>query len=526
MSPLRKQRRQKQTKDWGVSLSVDPFWRELISLKNSSPEEFIMANIQLVSSTESALHEVGTTKINGKRVLGSSKSFIKLPPGPFKTDGSAPPPPFLDSASNSDTSANSSSSDSNLLPTSIGAYRLKRRVKKRCKWQGEKISNSVKDSYVIEFWREVAGKPIPRPPEGWDDLGVGGAEVQGRWAWSNERKSEVEESVAQRKFFFRSQDRSYWSVLRSVFLVIKMMLLFSLSWMATMAIACAAMSGPLFVGRFVFFLLRTSDTYVHDSLGFVIGGAIIFPIVGKIAQAINGSDGQDAQSPARAILMWAYSFRRPGSFEKIRVLSQAAALWLIISPLLLGLLYDLCLVKERKWFAGKELSIDATSIFLSWGTGTFLLNVWAVLCCVGAFEKEFWAALGVGIGGANAVNNQNGAENIAAAEVAARGNDIVGDVINGDRIDVADNAVEHSRRKLKWQGENGQISRSYEILWAVLRNWEWDKIDGVTLLKECTTPIARQLAVALLSPLLAYVGFLALYYIVSGGRDAVGIVCK
>uniref|UniRef100_A0A7S2MEA0 RING-type E3 ubiquitin transferase n=1 Tax=Helicotheca tamesis TaxID=374047 RepID=A0A7S2MEA0_9STRA len=513
LSPIRKLSwRQKPT------YSVDPFWRKLISMKNEPTDEFIMANIHMVPSVEPALYKVGTTKRSGKRVLDSSKSFIKLPTGPYTVDGPVPPPPFIDCASSSDNSASSSNLDPNLLPTTIGAFRLKRRVKNKRKMGAERSPSAVSDSYIIEFWREVTGKQISRPPEGWDDLGVGGAEIQGRWSWGNERKSEIEQSVAQRTTFLKARNgRSYQSLMGSMLLMLKMMLLVTLSWLATMIIACAALSGPLFVGRFIFFLLRVPDSYVHDSLGFVIGGGILFPMIGKVAQALGGGPRVESPSLGRSILNWAAAFRRPGSFGKICVLAQATILWFVVSPLLLGLLYDLCLVKSRDWFAGKEALIDITSFFLSWGTGSLFLNLWAALCYVGAFTKEFWAAIGVGIGGANVLNNQN---DLAGADVAGREN-AVNDARNAGAGIVPG---EQNRHVMKWQGENGHIARSFEIFWAALRNWEWDKVDGVTLLKECTIPIARQLSIALLSPLLAYVGFLALYRVVSGGRDAVGIV--
>ena len=55
---------------------------------------------------------------------------------------------------------------------------------------------------VIEVWCEEAGKAIPRPPEGWDDLDIGGAERHGRWAWGDESPSEIENNVAARTPFF------------------------------------------------------------------------------------------------------------------------------------------------------------------------------------------------------------------------------------------------------------------------------------------------------------------------------------
>ena len=132
------------------------------------------------------------------------------------------------------------------LPAIIGSYLLNSRV-------------SVDSDVEVEFWREVLGSPISRPPKDWDDLGAGGAEDQGRWAWGNERKSKIEKSVGQRKRFFAPlfkghgdrirnwKNRKIWTY--GPVIVLKIITLLILSWLAFLICACAAISTPILVGR-------------------------------------------------------------------------------------------------------------------------------------------------------------------------------------------------------------------------------------------------------------------------------------
>lgn len=106
---------------------VYPLWKELS--KNTNPsDEYIMKNINLVDSSLSTRYETGITKRGGQRSLHSAPTVLSI---------------------------NSKTLDSIRLPSKVGGYRLRRTRKDK------------KD--VIEFWREVVGEAIPRPPEGWGE---------------------------------------------------------------------------------------------------------------------------------------------------------------------------------------------------------------------------------------------------------------------------------------------------------------------------------------------------------------------
>lgn len=107
----------------------------------------------------------GETRGSGERVLKATLAYISLPAPHSK--------PCKDK--NVDGPGRSDNEGIVLLPTRIGRFRLKRR------------EDATKEA-AIEIWQEHAGKPIPRPPEGWDDLGAGGA-LEGRWAWATETAS-------------------------------------------------------------------------------------------------------------------------------------------------------------------------------------------------------------------------------------------------------------------------------------------------------------------------------------------------
>ena len=131
--------------------------------------DLISSNIQKVDPGSSRIMEFeGQTRDNGERVLLSSVSYILLP-SPHLAAGQ-------DDSDGSGVSTSTDFDNATLLPTKMGRFRLKRR-------------DEASKEPAIEIWEEVAGKPIPRPPEGWDDLGAGGADIQGRWAWGKEKKS-------------------------------------------------------------------------------------------------------------------------------------------------------------------------------------------------------------------------------------------------------------------------------------------------------------------------------------------------
>lgn len=117
-------------------------------------EELILSSIEKSKQTKK---ERGETRPDGDRVLRISQTYISLPAHNEASIAVANPRVVL-------------------LPTKLGRFRLRRH-------------SSASALPEIEVWEEVAGKCIERPPENWDDLAAGDAEVQGRWAWGKEKQS-------------------------------------------------------------------------------------------------------------------------------------------------------------------------------------------------------------------------------------------------------------------------------------------------------------------------------------------------
>lgn len=117
-------------------------------------DELVLSSMEKVKQIKK---ERGETRTNGDRVLRISQTYISLPAQQEARNAAA-------------------NEGVVLLPTKLGRFRLKRQV-------------SGAQDLKIEVWEEIAGKCVERPPENWDDLAAGDAEVQGRWAWGKEKQS-------------------------------------------------------------------------------------------------------------------------------------------------------------------------------------------------------------------------------------------------------------------------------------------------------------------------------------------------
>lgn len=343
---------------------------------------------------------------------------------------------------------------------------------------------------MIEVWREVAGKPIPRPPEGWDDLGVGGAERHGRWAWGNEHTSEIESSVAVRTPFFNdpaASRRDKISLLAH--LTAKMMLLLFISWVAISVVVCAVLNIPLHLGRSAMFFLRVPDNRIHDPLAFAIGISLLVPMVGVFTKLLAASNN-GVRGVISLLQNRVRSFKRLNHrpHEKDTTLSTFFALWLVVCPALLGFIYYSFVVGIRgemhDWYDHAYVAL------VNWGTGTLLLNGWAAMCYFQMFTKRFWTAIVVGDGQGNANENQDP----GLVEARPQGVDHPGRNADrqGNNLQETD-AVEPN--ELTWQGKDGAIARAFESIRAVILGWEWDKVDKRKLLLDCAFPVLRHLAI-------------------------------
>lgn len=356
-------------------------------------------------------------------------------------------------------------------------------------FQGAKVAS-------IEIWREVVGKPIPRPPEGWDDLGVGGAERHGRWAWGDEHMSDIENSVAVRTPFFEDPAAKRWARAYTLIqLTAKMTFLLFISWLAISVVLCAVLNIPLHTGHFALYLLRIPDDRIHDPLAFAIGVLILVPIVGANAKLFAASSN-GLRGVLSLLLDWVKSFKPYQTHEKVKTLLTFFVLWLVVCPVLLGFLY--C-----SFFVGISGNIPdwrahGYIAFVNWGTGTLLLNSWAIMCYFQMFTKKFWANIVMGDGQGNVNENQDlglvgarqGGVNNPAGNAGERGNNVQG-------------ADANEMRDFTWQGEDGVIARTVESMKAFASGWEWDKVDKQSLLHDCALPVSKHLAISCVFPMAA-----------------------
>ena len=464
---------------------VDSFWSELSSMtaiSESTADTFIESHIFQFNNTsadqyfETIENPNPNENHDGRRVLDASQTHIRLP---TKKVSSSTSKSFL-------------LGDAMLLPTAIGPYRLRR----------SKAGTLCHELPTIEFWREIVGKPIARPPAGWDDLSAGGAVAQGRWAWGKEQKSAIEQSVARRKNFFptyQNQDclgksKSNYQLETALFVVLKLVTLLTLSWLAILLSACVTLSSPLLLGRFIFFLLRVSEYYIHDPFAIALGSFILFPLTSR---AINALSTMKLEIEKYSLLgyFWKrtiFGSRPPQGSDKMKVIIQSCLLWFIISPLLLGLSYELFFVKSSSFWS--KTYIDLQSLAFSWGVGVILLHFWAALCYYGVFRLSFWARLGL----------------IALNEEEKDG--------NRKKADSGNN-------KECWQGSDGIIYRFINIIRLVFVKLEWDQVDRLTLLDNCLYPIALQLLMTLVGPLVASFSISMIGYLFTQ-KMSIGVMCK
>jgi len=421
-------------------LKVDPFFGEL-ALKEEDIDQFVLSNIEKTKQSigASSTNVSGEQLLNGQRVLSFTISSISLPEEMLGENGTLH------------------------LPTKIGRYRLEIE---------EDHTVETAQETKISFYREVVGVEVKRPPEGWDDLGVESAYEQGRWAWAKERKSMVEESLAERTPFRPSSKER-----RSVKLIAKVMVLVFLSWFAVIFTVVAILSCPLAVGRFFHHLLRVPPKYIHDPFAFCFGAGLFFPMASLLTRYINAVD----QSLYQRCREWLGLFRPPPT-GKMLVVLESLLLWIAIAPLALGLSYEFAVMKSPKWFSREEPFLDLKTLAISWIMGTVVLNTWSFLLYFKFFTRRFWSILGNGI--LEPPLNDDGNPNPNARNNA-------GEDANAER-------------GLIWQGKRGRVSKFFKIMRSVLLDWEWDTVDRTIMIDDFARPTAKEIASALVGSALSY----------------------
>jgi len=420
---------------------VDQFFSTL-AMKENDIDQFVMSNIDRTDNSipQSSSTVLGEQQLNGERVLSIGVRSISLP---------------VDEGAENKIIR---------IPTKIGRYRLR--------IEEDLLATQTVEETKISFYREIQGDEIKRPPEGWDDLGAGGAFVQGRWAWAKEQKSLIEASVAERAHF-----RSSSKERRSMSLIAKVVILIILSWFAVIFTGLAILSFPLAVGRSFYHLLRIPPQYIHDPLAFCIGAGFFFPSVSFLTRSINAVDG----SLYHRCRQWLGRFRRPPG-RKMSVVLESFLLWIAVAPLVLGLSYEFVAVKSPKWFLGEEFFLDWKTCAISWFMGTVVLNTWSILLYYKFFTRQFWSNVGNGI--LEPPLNEDGNPNPNGR--------------NNDREDA------NAEIGLTWQGKQGRVARFFKIWRAVLLDWEWDAVDRTILIDEFARPTMKEIASALVGSSLSY----------------------
>ena len=240
-------------------------------------------------------------------------------------------------------------------------------------------------------------------------------------------------------------------------------------------------------------LLRIPDECIHDPLAFAIGVAPLISVLGITFKLYAASD-RGLRGIFSLVMNWFRTFRPSYTSEKVRTLILFFALWLVICPVLLGFFYFRVVIGSSGTFPHRyHLCHFALAC---WGTGTLLLNLWAIMCYFQIFTKRFWADLIIGDveGGRNEgpdveVNEaREGLVNAPAQNAGLRENNA-----HGTRAVVQNN--------LAWQGQHGAIALAVESLKAVTLGWEWDKVDKESLLQDCAIPVVKHLAVACAIPI-------------------------
>jgi len=152
-------------------------------------------------------------------------------------------------------------------------------------------------------------------------------------------------------------------------------------------------------------------------------------------------------------------------------------------------------VRSSSFWEWKEDLLSISSILVSWCLGFIVLHFWAFLCYVGVFESDFWMRNGF-IGVIVPIINDNGFQ-----DEDNNDNDENDSYYNEEN---SEGIVERRDSLQKWQGKDGIIFRVVQLLYSILYNQEWDKVDHVMLIEEFSLPVIRQLFVVFCLPLLIF----------------------
>ena len=80
---------------------------------------------------------------------------------------------------------------------------------------------------------------------------------------------------------------------------------------------------------------------------------------------------------------------------------------------------------------------------------------------------------------------------------------------------------EQGRNHLTWQGKHGRVARFYDTWKAVITEWEWDRVDEVTMLRDCALPVLTAIFVTVAVPMAPLAVISLRYPLVAGSTRAI-----
>merc|ERR1711862_954502 len=125
--------------------------------------------------------------------------------------------------------------------------------------------------------------------------------------------------------------------------------------------------------------------------------------------------------------------------SKIYTLFLTMVLWLVMGPICLGIMYDMCFFMAHDRWIGEAALFSLKSCVRAWLSGFLILHVWAVMCYFGAFSRNFWQGIFM-----------NGNDN------------------NNDE----DEVIVNEGTMQKWQGKDGLIYIFVDTLVNIFSEWE------------------------------------------------------
>jgi hypothetical protein len=464
--------------------NIDQFWLKLCSSNCPEAVSLIRENINRCHGIASK-EDPGCTQYDGQRVLSNSHDYIQFP---------------------ADLNENFPAQEYRLLKTSQGPFRLKR--------QGGG------PGCRMEFWEECRGPAILRPPTNRHPLNVGMPGVDGRWAFQGEAPSIIEAGVAQRHLFLPQRSRE------SVLVATKLLALFLASWLAVVLLLWILVMAPLTVGRSLYQLLRVPEGWIHDPLAYYMGYVVCLHVVrlveGPIVLlALDRNHAAVTKHGAR--LSRSQRFLRmhlPAAGQALRLLATGTLMAAVV-PIMIGILYEVMLLRPSYWFAQATsqfsallgepswssavwrvwpIQMSARVTWEAWSAGGILLIAWCRCCYVQILCHPLTAIAGRLTDAFDMTQNvrYTGKAGGLRPDLSANKDSSVEPSEDDSRLGCKATEMKKSEpsNPLRWQGRHGRIGKCWETCKVIGSSTDWENVNSE--LESCAYPITKELALQIL----------------------------